>query len=203
MKKFLVAAVALLVAVTASAEGFGLVGGFTSSKVKMEEITFRNSAGIHAGIAYNVPLIAGFAIQPELVYNVKGFNWEGSSAEGYGLRQQAKYGYVEVPVQLQWGPDLLLLRPYVFAEPFIGFAVNGMQTYNEKKIKVDWDDVKSRLEYGMGVGAGLELMNRFQLSFKYFWNVEDANQWINLDAVSEHVKSRSFNGLLFSVGLFF
>lgn len=203
MKKFLVAAVALLVAVTASAEGFGLVGGFTSSKVKMEEITFRNSAGIHAGIAYNVPLIAGFAIQPELVYNVKGFNWEGSSAEGYRLRQQAKYGYVEVPVQLQWGPDLLLLRPYVFAEPFIGFAVNGMQTYNEKKIKVDWDDVKSRLEYGMGVGAGLELMNRFQLSFKYFWNVEDANQWINMDAASEHVKSRSFNGLLFSVGLFF
>ena len=203
MKKFLVAAVALLVAVTASAEGFGLVGGFTSSKVKMEEITFRNSAGIHAGIAYNVPLIAGFAIQPELVYNVKGFNWEGSSAEGYRLRQQAKYGYVEVPVQLQWGPDLLLLRPYVFAEPFIGFAVNGMQTYNEKKIKVDWDDVKSRLEYGMGVGAGLELMNRFQLSFKYFWNVEDANQWTNMDAASEHVKSRSFNGLLFSVGLFF
>ena len=202
MRKLLLAAVALLLAVTASAEGFGVVGGFTSSKIKPAEVTFKNSAGIHAGIAYNVPLIAGFALQPEVVYNVKGFNWESDTLPAT-FSEQAKYGYVEVPVQLQWGPDLLLLRPYVFAEPFIGFAVNGMQTYNEKKVKVDWDDFKSRLEYGMGVGAGIEIMSRFQLSFKYFWNVEDANQWKNLDAVSESVKSRSFNGLLFSVGLFF
>ena len=203
MRKLLLAAVALLLAVTASAEGFGVVGGFTSSTMKPQDFTFKSSAGVHAGIAYNIPLIAGFALQPELIYNVKGYDWNGAIPGGDAFRQQAKFGYVEVPVQLQWGPDLLLLRPYVYAEPFIGFAVNGMQTYNEKKVKVDWDDVKSRLEYGMGVGAGIEIMSRFQLSFKYFWNVEDANQWKNLDAVSESVKSRSFNGLLFSVGLFF
>ena len=200
MKKLLVAAVALLMAVTASAEGFGIVGGFTSSTMKPQDFTFKSSAGVHAGIAYNIPLIAGFALQPELIYNVKGYDWNGAIPGGDAFRQQAKFGYVELPVQLQWGPDLLLLRPYVFAEPFVGFAATGCEIIGSEKDKINWDHIKSRLEYGMGVGAGIEVMSRVQVSFKYYWNVEDASQW---NEVMETVKSRSFNGLVISAGIFF
>ena len=200
MKKLLVAAVALLMAVTASAEGFGIVGGFTSSTMKPQYFTFKSSAGVHAGIAYNIPLIAGFALQPELIYNVKGYDWNGASPGGDAFRQQAKFGYVELPVQLQWGPDLLLLRPYVLAEPFVGFAVTGNEIVNSQKTKINWDNVKSRVEYGLGVGAGIEFMSRVQVNFKYYWNFEDAGQW---SEVTEKVKARSFNGLVISAGIFF
>lgn len=198
MKRILVAAVALLVAVTASAEGFGIVGGFTSSKMKPEEFTFKSSAGIHAGVAANIPLAAGFAVQPMLIYNVKGYNWQGSNANA--LKEQAKFGYVELPVQLQWGPDLLLLRPYIFAEPFVGYAVMGKNI--SAGTKFDWDNIKSRLEYGCGVGAGIEFMSHFQISFKYFWNLEDPSQW-HPQQISETVKSGAFNGLLITAGIFF
>ena len=146
MKKLIVFAAALLVSATAFAEGFGIVGGYTSSSMKMQEMTFKSSAGVHAGFAYNVPLGIGFSLQPELIYNVKGYNWQGDK-DAAALQEKAKFGYVEVPVQLQWGPDLLLLRPYVLAEPFVGFAVTGKKILTAGETKVNWDNFKSRLEY--------------------------------------------------------
>ena len=199
MKKLIVFAAALLVTATAFAEGFGIVGGYTSSSMKMQEMTFKSSAGVHAGFAYNVPLGIGFSLQPELIYNVKGYNWQGDK-DAAALQEKAKFGYVEVPVQLQWGPDLLLLRPYVLAEPFVGFAVTGKKILTAGETKVNWDNFKSRLEYGVGVGAGIEIYNRVQVSFKYYWNFEDAKQWSD---ITDKVKGKGFSGLLFTAGIFF
>ena len=199
MKKLIVFAAALLVCATAFAEGFGIVGGYTSSSMKMQEMTFKSSAGVHAGFAYNVPLGIGFSLQPELIYNVKGYNWQGDK-DAAALQEKAKFGYVEVPVQFQWGPDLLLLRPYVLAEPFVGFAVTGKKILTAGETKVNWDNFKSRLEYGVGVGAGIEIYNRVQVSFKYYWNFEDAKQWSD---ITDKVKGKGFSGLLFTAGIFF
>ena len=199
MKKLIVFAAALLVSATAFAEGFGIVGGYTSSSMKMQEMTFKSSAGVHAGFAYNLPLGAGFSLQPELIYNVKGYNWQGDK-DAAVLQEKAKFGYVEIPVQLQWGPDLLLLRPYVLAEPFAGFAVTGKKIIEKGETTVDWDSFKSRLEYGVGVGAGIEIYNRVQVSFKYYWNFEDATQWSD---VTDKVKGKGFSGLTFTAGIFF
>ena len=201
MKKIIVAALALLISVGASAEGFGIVGGFTSSQMKFKDLDLKSSAGIHAGFAYNIPLGLGFAFQPELIYNVKGFNWNGLN-EGDGSKEwdKAKYGYVEVPLQLQWGIDLVMLRPYAFVEPFAGYAVTGSKVINSQKAKIDFENAKSRLEYGLGVGAGLEFMSKVQLSFKYYWNFEGATQW---SEVTDKIKGRGFTGLVFTAGIFF
>ena len=199
MKKIFVAALALFISVGAFAEGFGIVGGYTSSKIKLEDTNFKSCAGVHAGFAYNIPLGAGFAFQPELIYNVKGYNWEGDK-DASSLKEKAKYGYVEIPLQLQWGLDLVMLRPYAFAEPFVGYAVSGKQFLDKETLKVDWKNFKSRLEYGLGVGAGIEIYNTVQVSFKYFWNLEDATQW---SQVSDRIKGRGFNGLVFTAGIFF
>ena len=199
MKRLIVIAAALFLSATAFAEGFGIIGGYTASSLKMKEMTFKNSGGIHAGFAINVPLGLGFNIQPELLYNVKGYNWEGDT-NATELQNRLKFGYVEVPVQLQWGPDLLLLRPYVLAEPFAGFAVTGRKIIEKGETTVDWDSFKSRLEYGVGVGAGIEIYNRVQVSFKYYWNFEDATQWSD---VTDKVKGKGFSGLTFTAGIFF
>ena len=193
MKKFFVAALAMLLSVGAFAEGFGVVGGVTTSQLKFKDIDLKSYTGAHVGVAYNVPLGAGFALQPELIYNVKGTNWEE-------LKTKAKYGYVELPVQFQWGMDLVMLRPYVFAEPFAGYAVTGNRVINSEKAKIDMSNLKSRFEYGLGIGAGVDVYNRIQLSFKYYWNFEQADQW---NVVVDQVKTKSFSGIVFTAGIFF
>ena len=71
---------------------------------------------------------------------------------------------------------------------------------NSEKAKIDLSNMKSRVEYGLGIGAGVDVYNRIQLSFKYYWNFEQADQW---SVITEMVKAKSFSGLVFTAGIFF
>lgn len=198
MKRFILSLVVFCAAAAAlSAQTFGVVGGFTSSELKFKNVNKTSIAGYHAGVAYNLPLISGLAIQPELLYNVK-----GTSLASF----KTSLGYVELPVQLQWGLDLLLLRPYIFAEPFIGYAVNWSVKESTTSLGADLDlnRLNSRMEYGLGIGGGIDVYNRIQLSFKYFWNFEDCGLGDYPGMIKDHITERkSFDGFALSVGVFF
>lgn len=198
MKKIILSVFAIFMATMAFAEGFGVTGGFTSSQLKLKNIDIKNASGFNIGAVYNMPIGLGFAFQPGLTYNVKGSNWEE-------LKSQAKMGYLEVPLQLQWGLDLVLARPYVFAEPFIGYAVSGSQKIlGSDTHSIDLSELKTRFEYGFGLGAGVEVSSRFQVAVKYFWNLEDYDIKEMPGVVSSNIKERaSFDGLMLSVAYFF
>ena len=197
-----VAAVAVMVSgLNASAQvRFGVLGGFTSSSTKAENINTESVSLYHAGVAAQVRLPFNLAVQPQLVYQVKGT--AAASAD-------TKVGYVEVPVQIQWGPDLIVCRPYVLAEPFVGYALNVKATSglaNAQMVINDFKDLNlNRFEYGVGVGAGIEFW-RLQLSAKYFWNFGQlSNETKEIagqvyDAISS---GKSFSGINVSLALFF
>lgn len=204
-----VAAVAVMVSgLNAGAQvKVGVLGGFTSSSTKASDISTESVSLYHAGLAAKVSLPFNLAIQPQLVYQVKGTAVDGS------VDFSMKTGYVEVPVQLQWGPDLLICRPYVLAEPFVGYAVNVKSVASVagvEKIVKDFKDLNlNRFEYGLGVGAGVEFW-RLQLAVKYFWNfgeltgeAKDLAGTISgaaYDAISD---GKSFSGINVSLALFF
>lgn len=203
MKKLVVIISCLMLAVfSASAQPrLGIMGGFTNSQMQLKNIDMKSASAFHAGLTYHIPLALGFAVQPGVLYNVKGTNWEE-------LYSQAKFGYIEVPVQIQYGLDLILARPYVFAEPFVGYAVNGSVKTDvlgtESKTKLDLSDMEGRLSYGFGIGAGLELLSKVQVAFKYYWNMEASSINEYVGSVASQIKERnSFDGMLISAVLFF
>lgn len=175
MKRICTLVCCLLIAVSVFAETkprFGIIGGLTTTSTKFSTAIADIKGGdfnqFHVGICYYQPLVLGMAIQPGLEYNVKGMQF--SQIEG--LKDiNFKTGYLELPVQVQWGLDLLgVLRPYVFAEPFIGFALNNTANADNLSAK-GWDYLKSRFEGGLGVGAGIDIFRHVQVSFRYFWNL--------------------------------
>ena len=218
MKKFVfaVAVVAAMVFCTdASAQRYnsarvGLMGGFTSSSTSIKNMDSKSVSLYHVGLTAEIPLFGGFAIQPGLLYQVKGmsadkFNSSTISESSF----ETKVGYLEVPVQVQWGLDLLAFRPYVLAEPFVGFRL-GQSTKGEAADKLK-DNLK-KVEYGLGVGAGVDVW-RLQLSVKYFWNFgkiydKDGNVGPIGDTVKDAVKDavnngNNFNGVMVSAAFFF
>lgn len=220
MKKlvFAAAVVAAMVFCTdASAQRYnsarvGLMGGFTSSSTSIKDADSKSVSLYHIGVTAEIPLLGGFAIQPGLLYQVKGVSADkfnsipiSKSLESF----ETKVGYLEVPVQVQWGLDLLAFRPYVFAEPFVGFRV-GQNTKGEVAGKLK-DDLK-KVEYGLGLGAGVDVW-RLQLSVKYFWNFgkiydKDGNVGPIGDTVKDAVKDavnngNNFNGVMVSAAFFF
>lgn len=223
MKKLLIAAALLLGSVAASAQSFGVTAGFTSSSTNVKEFDPKSVSLYHAGVVFEIPLVSGFAIQPGITYQMKGATLDKYADDSKNIKLstlETKIGYLEVPVQIQWGPDLALFRPYVFAEPFVGYAINVSNEFDDVADLLDetkrneWkDNAIKRLEYGCGFGIGIDFMS-LQLSVQYFMNLgglADDNGEITTDAANEAIKNvvssaydkKNFNGIKVSAVYFF
>ncbi|MGN1216065.1 MAG: porin family protein [Candidatus Cryptobacteroides sp.] len=211
MKKFLTAIVALaifLTALPASAGGygnsrFGLMGGVTSSSSSLKNFDTKTVSQYHLGITAQLPVGMGFCIQPSLLYQVKGMSLDqvgSSTASEVVTSIEGKVGYLELPVQIQWGPDLLLFRPYIFAEPFLGYRVHS--DFSDSFTRGGLNDELKKLEYGLGVGAGIDIW-RLQVSAKWFWNFGKIYRSDTSSTVDTIKSMDNFHGLAVSVAFFF
>lgn len=218
MKKLFTVIAIILVAVPAFSQGksrWGVIGGFTSASTNLKEIGGKNFAGFHAGLTAYHPIGLGFAFQPSIVYQQKGMKWQAdwsSSLSPAPTVVDGRIGYVQVPLQLQFGIDLVILRPYVFVEPFVGYAVNNsfsseVAGIDIKPIKNEWAGI-NRFEYGLGVGGGLDITRHFQLSVKYYWNFNSNFDNKVLPEIIKNVAGAikdktQFNGLQVSAAILF
>lgn len=192
--------------------GFGIVGG--ASFTQVQDVSSNLTAGYHAGLTWKFRLPFGFAIQPSLIYNMKASTVESALQTGSTL--DLNVGYAELPVSFQWGPDLLLFRPFLDVTPFVGYAVNN-EFVNTTAIldtitkwENNWDGM-NRLEYGLGLGLGLEVW-KLQIIGRYNWNlgplfnadgkIEDVNDMVNI-AKDSIFEGKNFGGVTVSVALLF
>ena len=204
MKKLLVIVASLLVAVSAHAQ-FGVIAGVTSSKSNLNEAwaDVKNITQYHVGLTYKLDL-GLLAIQPSILYNMKGTKLDVASADVTAAELDYKTGYIEVPVQLQLGLNLGVARIYGFAEPFIGYAITNSATLGGTDLKANWENVKNRLEYGVGLGAGVELIKHVQVSVKYFWNMGDMyGTNISFAGITKTISEQKASGIAASVALLF
>ena len=206
MKKAIIAIAALFVALSANAQ-IGVVAGLTSSSTNVEAAVadIKNVNQYHVGITYKIGIGNMLAIQPALIYNVKGTQVGSVIEEIDAFDADFKTGYLELPVQVQLGFGIgSLARVYGFAEPFIGYAItNKVEGLTE--ISDKWDFV-NRLEYGVGLGAGVELFRHLQVSVKYFWNLGNmynAESELNFGSISKEILSSKCSGIAASVAFLF
>jgi len=212
-KSFLALAIALCTCLCSTEAGaqtrFGIAAGVTSQSLKFSDI---GDVGLYnVGAVLKVPLVGGFAIQPGVFYQRKGGTLGtisgDSSIDDIFSDTETVAGYLEVPVQLQWGPDLLLFRPYVFLEPFVGCMI-----YDKDRLSSYFtSESLSKWEYGLAIGGGLEIW-RLQLSLKYFWNLNNIREDMTFSSVTSEVSDtvrgtldgdEKFTGMTITVAFMF
>ena len=182
------------------ARGLGIIGG--ASFTGLKEISADLATGYHAGLTYKFDLPVGFSIQPSVQYHLKRSEVQHAIANLSTF--DFKAGYLEVPVSVQWGPDLILFRPFLDFTPYIGYALNneisGISSQRGviEVIKNKWDGV-TRLEYGLGLGAGLDIW-RIQLICRYNWNF---GRLFNDESAMPAVRETNFGGVTLTAALFF
>lgn len=213
MKK-IIAIVALFVSMAAAnAQQFGVKGGLTLSSVNGADKPKENKpmALYEAGILYKADLGAGFAIQPALAYQVKGATLKQNNDVS------TKAGFVELSLGAQWGPDLLAFRPYIFVEPFVGYAVTGNESLTISGTSVSVAEInkalqekaKNKLEYGVGAGLGLEIASHVQLSCQLFRNFgklykeSELNTGTLTDIKSSYKDLKNYQGVKFTLAILF
>ena len=214
MKKLVTMAVALLAALSLHAQ-VGILGGFTSSQTRFAGEGF-NPSVFHAGVFYKGDLGGGFILQPALTYQMKGVKLQESGVEKVTRTLNSRTGFAELSLGVQWGADLMLFRPYVVAEPFIGYALTDNDNWTDisskdvQALKDQLGNAKNKLEYGFGVGGGIEIAHHLQVSVQYFMNIgslfDDGK--LNASAAEESVKKAfggidNYHGVKVSIGFLF
>ena len=174
MKKLFVIAALFASMVALNAQQFGVTGGLTLSK--MDGVTnpkdTKAVALYSAGVVYKADLGAGFAVQPELLWQVKGANVQENTGALDNITI-SRSNLVELGIGAQWGPDLLAFRPYLFVEPYVGVNLGGRE--DQKLAAADFQNGKAlgsrnKLEYGVGAGFGVEIASHVQISWQLFRN---------------------------------
>ena len=214
---FLTVAVLLASASLSAQVRYGVIGGATFSTNKFKEIGSGTLTNFNAGLTLKVGLPLGFSFQPSLIYNVKGAKMTDVSEITTDFsRFDLTVGYLELPLSVQWGPDLLICRSFLYVTPFVGYAVNnkmvatrtGEGTSSTETGRNSWTDL-NRFEYGVGLGFGIEVW-RIQLLARYNWNLGSLYNAKN-DATGSNfgqfVKSayekRSFGGITLTAAVLF
>ena len=141
------------------------------------------------GIGYQTYSWNGFALQPELIYRVNGAKFEDAAS--------LRMNYLELPVNVQWGIDLLVAKPYVFVAPFIGCNLANAITPEGYVSKETLSNAVRLLDYGVGAGLGIDFWY-LQLTAKYNWMFGPVADW---SAFMDRLAGIRFNMATFEVAL--
>lgn len=181
---------------------WGVTGGMNFSTSKFTEVDVQARTGWNAGLTCLVDLPLGLSLQPALIYSQKNTNVTESIAQNMG--------FVELPVSVQWGPDLLLFRPFVDFTPYVGYAISnkayGDVSFAGIKDFSSWEG-KERFEYGLGIGGGINIW-KLQVIARYCWNfgsLYNVEGWNDIKNHFSDLKTdnRNFQGLTLSLALLF
>ena len=205
MKKILVAAAmlvaGLLAADNASARGFGVTGGLNFNTANVKEVQLDAKAGFSAGLTYLLELPLGLSGQPSLVYTQKTADF---SVIG-NVEAMQKVGSVNLPVSVQWGPDLIIARPFLDVTPYVGYSLSNKLEGGIKGVVDGSTSLENTFEYGVGVGAGINLW-KLQAIVRYNWNfgtLGNLSDFKDLGLGDFKTENETFGGVTVSVAYFF
>ena len=113
-------------------------------------------------------------------------------------------GSVNVPVSVQWGPNLIVARPFLDITPYVGYTLSN-------NVKTVVGDVKSivkgekSVDYGIGLGGGINVW-KLQAIVRYNWSfgtMGDISGFANLNLEDVIKKDRVYGGISVNVAYFF
>ena len=197
-----VLAALMLTGISASAQAkWGVTAGLNFNTSKFSEVDVKARTGWSVGGTCLVDLPLGFSVQPSLLYHQKGANITNELSQSMG--------FLELPVSVQWGPDLLIFRPFLDVTPYVGYALSNKFSASVAGIVLSdegWKG-KERFEYGLGLGAGVNVW-KLQFIARYNWNFGSLYNVEGWDDIKPHLKdlnskSENFGGVTLSLAFLF
>ena len=226
MKRLLFVAVIALMAfsVSAAAQGFGVTAGMNFNSAKIQDVKMDSKAGWNVGVTYALNLPLGFSLQPSLVYTQRAASIEMDLTPDYlsssdylsSYRDDLKanvtqmVGSINLPVSVQWGPDLIVARPFIDVTPYVGYSLVNKVKSSIGSATADGSATlekagKNAFDYGVGIGAGVNVW-KLQAIVRYNWNfgpLGDLRDFTDIGYGDLKVENETFGGISVHLACFF
>jgi len=143
---------------------FGPKVGVNLSTMKMSysgvSIDPKTLIGFHAGVISEIPLIGNLALQPGILYSVK-----GTKINFLGVEGSISPGVIEVPVNIAYSLGSDAIKFTLFAGPYVAYGINGQTksggVSEDIVFGTEEDDDMNPLDYGVNFGAGVNISGLF------------------------------------------
>ena len=190
---------------TANAQRIGVKAGLNIADQQFAngnyKINSESILGFHAGIIGEVPLSKSFFLNSGIFYTEKGCSEKFVAPTSIpdvvnDVERTKRYGYLEIPLNLALKIDAGSVKPYVQAGTYVSYVIYdkiSSETNIIDEIK-DFDFDTKKMDFGINVGAGIEISS-LQLGVNYEWGV------VNLADINKeyHIQGEDFsakNGVL-------
>jgi len=191
MKKFILVLAALTFSIAAYSQGFeiGIKGGvnITAADVMTKasnDVKITNKNTYNGGVYGRLKIkLIGIFVQPELVYNTRGYNFDiTANGKTYNIKQQAYYIDVPVLVGLKM---FKFLR--VYAGPNFQYLLKNEITGIDDIVDFKKTDMK-KANTGVQIGLGLDL-SKFRVDLKYDFNPTDMGSPFSYQNQAQSIKT--------------
>ncbi|RAJ34422.1 porin family protein [Pedobacter cryoconitis] len=199
MKKIFILAIGLFVATAASAQDrikFGVKAGLNLSDIIKGDgnnnFDTKVKTGFNAGVTVEIPLIAGLAFTPEVLYSQKGYKLTSSLGE---FRQTTSFIDVPILASFRLGSSFNIV-----AGPQVSFLLstknkfdNGFGTVEQTNVENDSDRFKKSLVGGL-IGFRYDVNDKFDIHGRYALDFQKNNE-------NGTSSTPEFRNQVFSVGV--
>ncbi|MET4138452.1 porin family protein [Pedobacter sp. UYP1] len=199
MKKIFILAIGLFVATAASAQDrikFGVKAGLNLSDIIKGDgnnnFDTKVKTGFNAGVTVEIPLIAGLAFTPEVLYSQKGYKLTSSLGE---FRQTTSFIDVPILASFRLGSSFNIV-----AGPQVSFLLstknkfdNGFGTVEQTNVEGDSDRFKKSLVGGL-IGFRYDVNDKFDIHGRYALDFQKNNE-------NGTSSTPEFRNQVFSVGV--
>jgi len=195
VKVMLIGAVALMLLLPNSSLAKGITGGLkigmNSAKLHGEDIKemeeelgeeLKSKWGLCAGGFIRFNISETFAIQPEVLYTMKGGKFE-ETIDGETMKFEMNFSYLEIPVLLKLTiPTPGGIKPSLFAGPALAIKLSGKEKLVYAGETIEEEDIEEMkdTDFGLIIGAGVDFWNltvdlRYVLGLNTFSTEEDVD----------------------------
>ncbi len=152
MKKLLITAIFFLTVSPAFAlVRVGLEGGLSIANATLDPaVTTTARSGLAAGAMVELGVSEDFYLVVEALYVQRGYKESAS-----GVETIYKQDYIDIPVQLKYDINLVLVKPFFTFGPYLGFLSKaGSETAGTS---LTYTTGYKTTEFGLSLGVGAEL----------------------------------------------
>lgn len=180
MKKLILGAMVLFGVATAQVNAQTISGGVKADAglsglllKKAPDTKSKLGFGASAGGFLKLELSENFAIQPELLLQLKNSKLESKSTKS---KTDYQYFGLQVPVYALGQFSLGSGKLYAGVGPYVGFGFSAKEKLSGNKINLYKDKIMKRFDFGAGALVGYEFSNKMQINAGYKMGFVDLNK---------------------------